>query len=97
MVAEGVGVTVKERAGRGVILARRPIGARGRCVCLAFDGSRSPTCWMRAWEKMNARKPHGQGSEKVLTLVKNFIASSTPSFTPLPESLMPPKGDISMR
>ena len=39
----------------------------------------------------------GHGSDHVFTLVKNFMASMTPSFTPLPESLIPPKGDISMR
>ncbi len=39
----------------------------------------------------------GQGKDQVFTLVKNFMASITPSLMPLPESLMPPKGDISMR
>ena len=39
----------------------------------------------------------GHGKDHVFTLVKNFMASITPSFTPLPESLIPPKGDISIR
>ncbi len=39
----------------------------------------------------------GQGREYVFTFVKNFMASRTPSLTALPLSLMPPKGDISMR
>ena len=48
-----------------------------------------------AWVQLD---PHcGQGSDHVFTLVKNFMASMTPSFTPLPESLIPPKGDISIR
>ena len=38
-----------------------------------------------------------QGKENVLTLVKLFMASITPSLYPRPESLMPPNGDISMR
>ena len=38
-----------------------------------------------------------QGSENVLTLVKLFIASITPSLYPKPESLIPPNGDISIR
>ena len=33
----------------------------------------------------------------LFTFVKNFIASNTPSLTPLPLSFMPPKGDISIR
>src|SRR4030095_7028573 len=36
---------------------------------------------------------HGQGSEYVLTLVKLFIASSTPSLSPRPRPLIPPTGE----
>jgi hypothetical protein len=38
-----------------------------------------------------------QGIEYVFTLVKLFIASTTPSLMPRPESLMPPKGVLSSR
>lgn len=38
-----------------------------------------------------------QGILKVFTVVINFIASITPSFIPIPESLIPPKGEDSIR
>src|SRR5262249_48649303 len=42
-------------------------------------------------------EPAYQGSEKVLTLVMNFMASITPSLIPKPESLTPPNGEHSIR
>ena len=38
-----------------------------------------------------------QGSDQVFSWVKNLIASITPSFTPSPESRVPPKGVNSKR
>ena len=38
-----------------------------------------------------------QGNENVLTVVIDLMASTTPSLMPSPESLMPPKGELSVR
>ena len=95
LMQERVCVTAQQIAGFGVGRARRPFGACGRRVSLAFGVGRRAH-QLRGFD-CGATIQFGQGKEYVLTLVKNFIASVTPSLTALPLSLMPPKGDVSMR
>ena len=71
-------------------------GSRGcNCGATAIGLRRTSKRAQSQWAPQGVHA--GQGRDHVFTVVKNFMASSTPSFTPLPESLMPPKGDISIR
>ena len=65
---------------------------------IRFPQHSSRVLWeIPVWTVDPAKAANHQGRLKVFRCVISFIASITPSFTPRPESLMPPKGLLSIR
>ena len=62
----------------------------------AWTRERGLHCGAEGYPFVVRTKRH-HGSENVFTVVMHFMASMTPSLMPRPLSLMPPKGELSMR